>query len=117
MSLRSEMIAAVGEEYVKDDVGGERAGLFITPGSAAEVAEVIRRANALRVAVHPGGAGGKTEAAHRDLSERERVFVSTRRLDQVLQLDEQSLLVFVLVGFLGLVLVWFFVLRGLSFGV
>ena len=53
MSLRSEMIAAVGEDHVRDDVINERAGLSITPGSAAEVAEVIRRANALGVAVHP----------------------------------------------------------------
>src|SRR3569832_945916 len=116
MSLRSEMIAAVGEEYVKDDVGGERAGLFITPGSAAEVAEVIRRANALRVAVHPVGAGGKTEAAHRDLTERERVFVSTRRLDQVLPLDEQSLLVHAQVGITGLDLARILAPRGLSIG-
>src|SRR6201999_402009 len=89
MSLRSEMIAAVGEDHVKDVVIDERAGLSITPGSAAEVAEVIRRANALGVAVHPVGAGGHTAAPGRDRTERERVFVSTKRLDQVLQLDEQ----------------------------
>jgi len=116
MSLRSEMIAAVGEDHVVDGVIGERAGLVITPGSAAEVAEVIRRANALRVAVHPVGAGGQSVAAGRDRSERERVFVSTKRLDQVLQLDEQSLLVHAQVGITGLDLERILAPRGLSIG-
>jgi alkyldihydroxyacetonephosphate synthase len=116
MSLRSEMIAAVGEDHVRDDVINERAGLSITPGSAAEVAEVIRRANALGVAVHPVGTGGHTTAPDRDRTERERVFVSTKRLDQVLQLDEQSLLVHAQVGITGLDLERILAPRGLSIG-
>lgn len=116
MTLRSEMIAAVGEEHVRDHVIGERAGLLVTPGSAAEVAEVLRRANALGVAVHPVGAGGHTTWPERDPTERERVFVATARLDQVLQLDEHSLLVHAQVGITGLDLERILAPRGLSIG-
>jgi len=117
MTLRAEMIAAVGETHVADDVIGERAGIRVTPGSAAEVAEVIRRANALGAAVHPVGAGGRATRPDRDPQrDRERVFISTARLDQVLQLDEQSLLVHAQVGLTGLELERILAPRGLSIG-
>jgi hypothetical protein len=57
MTLRDEMIAAVGAEHVEEL--GEEHGLRVSPGSAPEVAEVIRRAGAAGAAVHPVGAGGR----------------------------------------------------------
>ena len=77
---------------------------------------MIRRANALGVAVHPVGAGGRPTRPDRDRAERARVFVSTARLDQVLQLDEQSLLVHAQVGITGLDLERILAPRGLSIG-
>ena len=65
-----------------------------------EVAEVIRRARTHKAAVHPLGAGGRPLRAAEP--ERGRVFLSTKRLDQVLQLDEQSLLVHAQAGLTGL---------------
>ncbi len=56
MTLRSELIAAVGEAYVSDE-HGELPGLRVTPGSAAEVAEVIRRAGTLDADGPPGRRG------------------------------------------------------------
>lgn len=115
MSLRDQMIAAVGADHVIDELG-DRPGLRVTPGSAAEVAEVIRRANTLDAAVHPVGAGGRPSRPDRTIEDRVRVFISTARLDQVLQLDEQSLLVHAQVGITGLELERILSPRGLSIG-
>jgi alkyldihydroxyacetonephosphate synthase len=113
--LTHEMITAVGGEYVSDEVGEHR-GLRVTPGSAAEVAEVIRRAGALGAAVHPVGAGGRPTRPDREDAGRARVFISTSRLDQVIQLDEYSLLVHAQVGITGLELERILMPRGLSIG-
>jgi alkyldihydroxyacetonephosphate synthase len=122
MTLEAELIAAVGAEHVEAlDAGG---GLDlralpgqwrVRPGSAAEVAEVIRRAGAHRAAVHPVGAAGRTPRAFAG-EPRPRVLVSTRRLDQVLQLDETSLLVHAQAGLTGLELERILAPRGLSIG-
>jgi len=115
MTLRSEMIAAVGADHVLDEIG-DRPGLRVTPGSAAEVAEVLRRAGSVGAAVHPVGAGGRPSRPDRTSEDRPRVFISTARLDQVLQLDEQSLLVHAQVGITGLELERILAPRGLSIG-
>jgi alkyldihydroxyacetonephosphate synthase len=115
MTLRAEMVTAVGEAHVIDELG-DRPGLRVTPGSAAEVAEVIRRAGALNAAVHPVGAGGRPSRPDRSTEDRARVFISTSRLDEVLQLDEQSLLVHAQVGITGLALEKILAPRGLSIG-
>ncbi|MDB4961335.1 MAG: linked oxidase domain protein [Myxococcales bacterium] len=122
MSLVSELVAAVGREHVEElDAGNWR----VTPGSAAEVAEVIRRAGALKAAVHPIGTGGRPQRARPDAAgagggaaavDRLRVFLSTRRLDQVLELDETSLMVHVQAGLTGLALERILAPRGLSIG-
>jgi alkyldihydroxyacetonephosphate synthase len=113
MTLRSEMIAAVGEGHVTDEHGDLR----VVPGSAAEVAEVIRRAGAQGAVVHPVGSGGRPTRPDRSSSgDRARVFISTARLDQVLQLDEHSLLVHAQVGITGLELERILAPRGLSIG-
>ena len=108
--LARDLIIAVGGEHVEElDAGNWR----VSPGSAAEVAEVIRRAGAHKAAVHAVGAGGRPQ---RGLGDRARVFISTRRLDQVLQLDETSLLVHAEAGLTGLELERILAPRNLSIG-
>lgn len=110
MSLVRELVAAIGHEHVEElDAGNWR----VSPGSAAEVAEVIRRAGAHKAAVHPVGAGGRPQ---RGAGDRARVFISTRRLDQVLQLDESSLLIHAEAGLTGLELERILAPRNLSIG-
>ncbi len=109
-SLAHELIGAIGSEFVEElDAGNWR----VSPGSASEVAEVIRRAGAYKAAVHPVGAGGRPQ---RGAGDRPRVFISTRRLDQVLQLDEHSLLVHAEAGLTGLELERILAPRNLSIG-
>ncbi|MEJ7603434.1 MAG: FAD-binding oxidoreductase, partial [Kofleriaceae bacterium] len=111
MTLEAQLRDAVGDEHVQML---EPATWRVAPGSPSEVAEVIRRAGEVKAAVHPVGAAGRQP---RGLDEpRERVFVSTRRLDQVLQLDEMSLLVHVQAGLTGLALERILGPRGLSVG-
>lgn len=110
MTLGRELVEAVGSEHAEElDAGMWR----VSPGSAAEVAEVIRRAGEHRAAVHPVGTGGRPQ---RGAGDRARVYVSTRRLDQVLQLDEMSLLVHVEAGVTGLELERILAPRNLSIG-
>ena len=111
MTLESELVTAVGAEYV--EATDERT-FRVRPGSPAEVAEVIRRAGAQRAAIHPVGAAGRTTVASAD--NRVRVFISTRRLDQIMQLDEASLLVHAQAGITGLELERVLAPRGLSIG-
>jgi alkyldihydroxyacetonephosphate synthase len=111
-ALREELVRTVG----LDHVGELPEGLRVTPGSPAEVAEVIRRAGALGAAVHPVGAGGRPSRIIDPKGERPRVFISTNRLDQVLQLDEQSLLVHAQSGITGLDLERILAPRSLTIG-
>ncbi len=113
MSLEDDLIAAVGAEHVEK----LDHGFHVVPGSAAEVAEVIRRAASQGAAIHPVGAGGRPTRIDKDpRGDRPRVFVATSRLDQVLQLDEQSLLVHAQSGLTGLELERILAPRGLSIG-
>lgn len=112
--LRAELVIAVGEEHVAADTG-EHGAMRVTPGSAAEVAEVVRRAGALGAAIHPVGARRRPVTVA-TAEVRERVFISTSRLDHVLQLDERSLLVHVQVGLTGQALERILAPRGLSLG-
>ena len=113
MTLEDQLVEAVGREHVERT----ELGFAVVPGSAAEVAEVIRRAAQQGAAIHPVGAGGRPTRVDKDpRGDRPRVFVSTARLDQVLQLDEQSLLVHAQVGLTGLALERILQPRGLSIG-
>ncbi|MGE0400824.1 MAG: FAD-binding oxidoreductase, partial [Kofleriaceae bacterium] len=110
-SLGRGLILAVGFENVEElDENNYR----VSPGSSAEVAEVIARARAHKAAVHPLGAGGRPQRGSDGA--RPRVFLSTKRLDQVLQLDEMSLLVHAQVGLTGLELERILAPRSLSLG-
>lgn len=118
MTLERELIDCVGAPHVEaiDPVDWPRNSPLnwrVTPGSAAEVAEVIRRARAHKAAVHPVGAGGRPTRIGGD---RARVHVATKRLDQVLQLDETSLLVHAQAGLTGLDLERILGPRNLSIG-
>lgn len=117
-SFEAQLVSALGREHVEHVTElGEPACYRVTPGSAAEVAEVIRRASTLGIAVHPVGTGGRPTKIERDpQGERGRVFISTRRLDQILELDEQSLLVHAQAGLTGLDLERILSPRGLSIG-
>ena len=85
----------------------------VSPGSAAEVAEVIRRSGEHNAVIHPIGAQGRLPP---NADARPRVLVTTRRLDHVLRLDETSLLVHAQAGLTGLELERILVPRGLSIG-
>ncbi|HEY5921972.1 MAG TPA: FAD-binding oxidoreductase [Kofleriaceae bacterium] len=117
-TLYNELVQAVGVEQVEPLPEFAQPPCFrVEPGSAPEVAEVIRRAGACGAAVHPVGSGGRPSRVDMDpKGERSRVFVSTHRLDQVLQLDEQSLLVHAQAGLTGLDLERILAPRGLSIG-
>lgn len=110
MTLERELIDSVGASYVEVLAPNN---WRVAPGSAAEVAEVVRRARGAKAAVHPIGAGGRPT---RVADDRARVHIATRRLDQVLQLDETSLLVHAQAGLTGLDLERILGPRNLSIG-
>ncbi|MBA3396276.1 MAG: FAD-binding oxidoreductase [Deltaproteobacteria bacterium] len=115
MILEASLADAVGAEHVE---AIDELSYRVVPGSAAEVAEVIRRAGAHRAAIHPVGAGGRAAKlpVTRFDEGRPRVMIATRRLDQVLQLDETSLLVHAQAGLTGLELERILNPRNLSIG-
>ena len=104
--LYAQLIATVGADFVSpiaDTSGNFAAALAsdfyrVVPRTPAEVAEVMTLCARHRVPVHPEGSGRRPSPHSRD---RDRVFVSTRRLDQIVQLDETSLLVHAQAGVTG----------------
>lgn len=121
MTFHAGLVTAVGAEHVEQL---DERRWRVAPGSAAEVAEVIRCAGEHRAAVHAFGAGSRSPIgpARGDTPTpiatdlRDRVVIATRRLDQVLQLDETSLLVHAQAGLTGLELERILQPRGLSIG-
>ena len=110
VTLERELVDSVGAAHVE---AMDALNWRVAPGSAAEVAEVIRRARGYKAAVHPIGAGGRPT---RIADDRARVHIVTRRLDQVLQLDETSLLVHAQAGLTGFDLERILGPRNLSIG-
>lgn len=116
--------AIVGEAHVKSSAQ-ELAGLgvgaggapawIVMPGSAAEVAEIIGLAGRHGIAVVPVGNAARSPRAAA-LDERMRLFVDTRRMSHVLNLDETSLVVHAQAGITGLALERVLAPRGLSVG-
>jgi alkyldihydroxyacetonephosphate synthase len=116
-ALGESLMMAVGHEHVEALEDFEHPSYRVVPGSPPEVAEVIRRAGSLGAAIHPVGTGGRPTRVEKDpKGERSRVFISTSRLDQVMQLDEHSLLVHAQAGITGLDLERILAPRGLSIG-
>lgn len=87
----------------------------VAPGTAAEVAEVVRLCNRDAVIVLPVGSGARP-TRWRALADRARVHVALRRMDHVVHLDETSLLVHVQAGLTGLTLEKVLAPRALSIG-
>ena len=81
--LYDDLCEAVGVEFVEPlPELGQPHCFRVVPGSAPEVAEVVRRAGAAGAAVHPVGTGGRPSRIDKDpKGERARVFISTERLD------------------------------------
>lgn len=117
-TLRDELARVVGEQHVAafpDASGAQLPTLRVSPGSAGEVADVIRRTAAFGGAIYPIGSGQRATLANRDPS-RPQIVVTTARLDQILQLDEYSLLVHAQAGLTGRGLELSLAPRGLSIG-
>jgi alkyldihydroxyacetonephosphate synthase len=123
-SLRSTIEGIVGAEHISlmaeptndpAQMLAQLAGAFyrVTPRTAAEIAEVFSICAKFKCPVHPVGSGRRPTQLGRD---KDRVFVSTRRLNQVVQLDESSLLVHAQAGITGIELQKILVPRGLSMG-
>jgi alkyldihydroxyacetonephosphate synthase len=114
-ALADALALAIGAAHVESlpVEPGDAPTWRVSPGSPAEVADVIRHAFARRVAVHPVGSGarGRTLAA-----DRPRIILTTRRLTEVVQLDETSLLVHAQAGITGSGLEAILAPRGLSIG-
>ncbi|MGE3460058.1 MAG: FAD-binding oxidoreductase, partial [Kofleriaceae bacterium] len=113
MTLEAELAAIVGAEHVSS--AGSTAWRVV-PGSASEVAELIRRALDHRATIHPVGAVGDRPLAAITQSGRPAILVATKRLDHVLELDETSVLVHVQAGITGLELERVLAPRNLSIG-
>jgi alkyldihydroxyacetonephosphate synthase len=93
----------------------ERSAWLVTPGSAAEIAELVQLAARHRIAVIPVGAGARPLNTA-SLGDRRRFFVHIKRLNHVLHLDETSLTVHVQAGLTALALEKILAPRGLSMG-
>jgi alkyldihydroxyacetonephosphate synthase len=113
--LEQELARAVGEEHVRPETG-QSATWRVAPGAPAEVAEVVRVAARHRAALVPVGSGSRAPRLREQDRARPRVLVSTHRLDQVIHLDETSLLCHVQAGITGLGLEKVLAPRGLSIG-
>ena len=109
MTFQDQLIAAVGAEHVHaiDDTSWR-----VTPGSATEVADVIRCAHGVKAAVYAVGSKERSGSG----SGRLAVHIATKRLDQVIALDETSLLVHAQAGITGIELERILAQRNLSLG-
>ena len=92
-----------------------RAAWLITPGSAAEIAELVQLAGRYHIAIIPVGAGARPLNTAK-LGDRRRFFLHIKRLRHVLHLDETSLTVHVQAGLTALALEKILSPRGLSMG-
>ncbi len=121
--LWAELTAIVGTAHASGrpssiglpERGSTAPAWVVRPGSAAEVAELVRLAARHHVAVIPVGTIARAPQ-ERQLADRMRLFVDSRRMDHVLHLDETSLIVHVQAGLAGLALEKILALRGLSLG-
>lgn len=110
-AVRLELSARVGADHVELLSRGP-AVVRVDPGSAGELAEVVRIAGARGLVVVAAGSGSRPAVA----STRPRILLGTRRLDQILQIDEVSLIVHAQAGVTGVMLEQALAVRGLSIG-
>jgi alkyldihydroxyacetonephosphate synthase len=106
---------------LEDAIGGEHVRALgprawrVEPGAVGEVAEVVRLANEHRAALLPVGAGTRAPRM-KGIGPRARLHLALTRLDQVVHLDEASLLCHVQAGLTGSGLERVLAPRGLSLG-
>lgn len=112
-ALAEALAAVVGADHVRTIYG--QPALAVTPGSPTELADVVRITADAGAAVVPVGAGFRA-ARVRGLGDRRRVHLSSERLDQVVQLDETSMLCHAQAGLTGAALEKVLAPRGLSLG-
>ena len=111
-ALVAALAGVIGDEHVRPI--GPRSWR-VEPGAAGEVAEVVRLAGDHRAALLPVGAGSRAPRV-RGVGERARLHLALARLDQVVHLDETSLLCHVQAGLTGSGLERVLAPRGLSLG-
>ncbi len=109
--LLVDLERAVGPDHVRVDAP---TAWRVAPGAAAEIAEVIRIAGRHGAVVIPVGSAARAPKLRG--VERPRLLVATHRLDQVIHLDETSLLCHVQAGVTGLGLEKVLAPRGMSIG-
>jgi len=112
-----ELAIILGDAHVQrvPVPAGDAPAWQVTPGSAAEVAEVVRLCNRETVSVLPVGSGARP-TRWKAPPGRMRVHVALRRMDHVVHLDETSLLVHVQAGLTGISLEKVLAPRALSIG-
>ncbi len=105
----SRDLASVGERE-------PRRAWLVRPGSAAEVAHLVRLAGAERAAVVPVGTASRRRAIANVVDARTRIICDLKRLNHVVHLDETSLVAQVQAGITGLALEELLHPRGLTLG-
>ncbi len=102
--LERDLAAIVGDAYVCEDAGpltgfaidGVRPGMWVVPGSAGEIAAVVRLANERRASVTV--AGGFTKQSLGNVPEKVDILLRTDRLNRVLHFDPGDLTIGVEAG-------------------
>src|SRR5262245_18372139 len=105
--IAAALATAVGADHV-ESLGGQPPAWRVHPGATAEVAELVQRCAARRLAVVPVGSGSRPSP----LGSRPRVQIGMRRLNHVIHLDETSLVGHVQAGITGIELEQVLVPRG-----
>ena len=111
-ALITALTTVIGADHVQ--AMGPRAWR-IEPGATGEVAEVVRLASEHHAALLPVGAGTRAPRL-KGTADRARLHLALTRLDQVVHLDETSLLCHVQAGLTGSALERVLAPRGLSLG-
>ncbi len=125
-ALRDRVERVVGSDHISysarslgklgvDLRDGDAPAYWLRPGSASEVAELIRIAAAERAAVIPVGNVARAPRAE-SLRDRICFFIDSRRMNHVLHLDETSLVAHVQSGLTAHELETILAPRGLSLG-
>ncbi|MBT8491414.1 MAG: FAD-binding oxidoreductase, partial [Deltaproteobacteria bacterium] len=119
-TIRTRLEEAVGAKHVATGLPNSRRQdsqptFVVSPGSAAEVAELVRAAGENKAVVIPIGTERRDALAEPNPG-RMRVFIDMRRLRHVLKLDETSLVVHVQSGLTAIELEDILSKRGLSLG-